>query len=506
MDPQYEGLTFGVVSLQGQQQSRLIEQMLIDELGFEAFEERALRAGTPQDFQGDERNVVFISVVADDARYSAVKTPDKQRTNVAASRAQDQLWVFHSVEPATLHLDDQRRALIEYVANGGRSYRPNPNDLAQCDSDFERDVLHDIHAKGYDVIPQYPVGKFRIDLVVQHRGGRLAVECDGDRFHGAEQYESDIRRQRVLERMGWKFWRIRASEYYLDSTTSMASLWELLARRERAQVSVRRQQHHADVEERSSPDSDGIDVTLKGTADETEIIGSAGSHDKRPADVTSFEVEDQDAEFGHSVDPDTFNFAPTTEPDYDFGGGSKGLWILVDEKESVAGTPMVAKDEAGAREVEGIRIPCRFVFNDVTVDFSMISWSTGSGEVICNDMLNGGHNLMRLLHGGRLGVYRTESGDQYAEIRIMRPGSNGLPTAQIPQSGELRKVLGWSLNQFLELDMDVERIGTRAEVIEDKGPRRNTKIALWRKHSVDIPAMIYVTTRIIPLMALDGDY
>ena len=506
MDPQYEGLTFGVVSLQGQQQSRLIEQMLIDELGFEAFEDRALRAGTPQDFQGDERNVVFISVVADDARYSAVKTADKQRTNVAASRAQDQLWVFYSVDPSTLHPDDQRRALIEYVANGGRSYRPNPNDLAQCDSDFERDVLHDIHAKGYDVIPQYPVGKFRIDLVVQHQGGRLAVECDGDRFHGAEQYENDIRRQRVLERMGWKFWRIRASEYYLNPTSAMASLWELLGRRERTHVSIRRPENQVAGQEHSSSESGGMAAAAERPPQDAEDANFEMSYDDQSPNIVPIEEEEQDTLLDGVSEADTFIFAPTTEPDYDFGDGSRGLWILIDEEESVAGTPMIARDETGAREVEGIRTPCRFVFDDVAVNFSVISWSTGSGEVVCDDLVNAGRNLMRLLHGGRLGIYATESGARYAEVRIMRPGSNGLPTAQIPHAGELREVLGWSLNQLLEIDMGVERIGTRADVIEDKGPRRNTKIALWRDHSVDIPAMIYLTTRIIPLMALDGDY
>jgi REase_MTES_1575 len=42
-------------------------------------------------------------------------------------------------------------------------------------------------------------------------GRRLAVECDGDSFHGPEQWRDDMRRQRVLERVGWRFWRCFAS-------------------------------------------------------------------------------------------------------------------------------------------------------------------------------------------------------------------------------------------------------------------------------------------------------
>ncbi len=42
---------------------------------------------------------------------------------------------------------------------------------------------------------------------------RLAIECDGDRYHGADKWEDDMRRQRILERAGWQFWRTFASTF-----------------------------------------------------------------------------------------------------------------------------------------------------------------------------------------------------------------------------------------------------------------------------------------------------
>jgi hypothetical protein len=44
-----------------------------------------------------------------------------------------------------------------------------------------------------------------------HNDARLAIECDGDRYHGADRWERDMNRQRILERVGWKFWRCFAS-------------------------------------------------------------------------------------------------------------------------------------------------------------------------------------------------------------------------------------------------------------------------------------------------------
>lgn len=45
---------------------------------------------------------------------------------------------------------------------------------------------------------------------------------------GPEQWDNDLRRQRVLERLGWSFWRVRAPAYYLDREAAMATLWDRL--------------------------------------------------------------------------------------------------------------------------------------------------------------------------------------------------------------------------------------------------------------------------------------
>lgn len=59
---------------------------------------------------------------------------------------------------------------------------------------------------------------------------RLAVECDGDRYHGPEQWRQDMRRQRVLERVGWRFWRCFASSFYRDPDEVLNELVEMLTR------------------------------------------------------------------------------------------------------------------------------------------------------------------------------------------------------------------------------------------------------------------------------------
>jgi very-short-patch-repair endonuclease len=106
---------------------------------------------------------------------------------------------------------------------------PQEIDFTKCESQFERNVCQAIADKGYRVIPQYHVAGYFIDLVIEGTKSRLAVECDGDEWHGGEQYEKDVARQRILERCGWRFWRISGCEYYRDPSRSLDSLLTTLS-------------------------------------------------------------------------------------------------------------------------------------------------------------------------------------------------------------------------------------------------------------------------------------
>ena len=84
---------------------------------------------------------------------------------------------------------------------------------------------------GYHVAPQVGAEGFSIDMVVEGEGGRrLAVECDGDRYHGPEKWTDDMRRQRILERVGWTFWRCFGSNWSLNRIAVFDDLLETLER------------------------------------------------------------------------------------------------------------------------------------------------------------------------------------------------------------------------------------------------------------------------------------
>jgi very-short-patch-repair endonuclease len=153
----------------------------------------------------------------------------KKRYNVAVSRARNQLWVVHSLDPnAHLQPSDIRRRLIEHARDPQALLRVMEEQGQRTESPFEKMVLQRLIATGYRVKTQWPVGAFRIDLVVEGKARRLAVECDGEKWHTLEQLQRDIERQAILERLKWVFVRIRGSVFFRDPDTAMAPVFAKL--------------------------------------------------------------------------------------------------------------------------------------------------------------------------------------------------------------------------------------------------------------------------------------
>jgi very-short-patch-repair endonuclease len=227
-DPAYAGRSLGVVSLlSGSGQAAYLQHRLREEIGPDELERRALRVGDPYTFQGDERDVVLVSMVvaaADGAIGAFTKRDFHRRINVAASRARDQMWLFHSVAQTDLHADDARAALLAY------SQRPPAaqHTGGEPATDFQRAVHRQLAAAGLDSVPQFRIGTFTVDFMVAAPDGRrLAIECDGEGYHGAEAFAQDLRRQAILERVGnCVFVRLRASVYNRDPDAALRAVWE----------------------------------------------------------------------------------------------------------------------------------------------------------------------------------------------------------------------------------------------------------------------------------------
>ncbi len=233
-DPAYADKSIGVVSLiSGSGQAAYIQHRLRETVGPRELERRALRVGDPYTFQGDERHIILISMVvsARDAAVGAFTRPDfHRRINVAATRARDQMWLFHSVTAADLAVDDARARLLTHAITAETEPAAVDFDAeaGRCDNDVERAVLQMLRARGLHPHVQYRLGRHRIDFVLTAPDGRrLAIECDTDQPCSSEAWRADLRRQAILERVGnAKFIRVRAAVFHRAPDVALAPVWQ----------------------------------------------------------------------------------------------------------------------------------------------------------------------------------------------------------------------------------------------------------------------------------------
>jgi very-short-patch-repair endonuclease len=282
LHPRYAHKTIGIISMLGEPQALLIQSMLHKEISGIELRERRIQAGIAGEFQGDERDIVFLSMVDSPPGEGPLRSTGdgafeliKKRYNVAASRARDQMWVVHSFDP-DLHLksSDIRLKLMQHIRDPLASLQAFRQESGKTESPFEREVLKRLTAAGYKVRSQYPVGYYRIDLVVEGAGKRLAIECDGDRYHTMDNLGADMERQAILERVGkWQFVRIRGSAYYRNPELAMRPVFERLEELEISPGS-------------NIPDSTSADMTLIHELD--QLILSGLNHDEEEIETGEY--------------------------------------------------------------------------------------------------------------------------------------------------------------------------------------------------------------------------
>ena len=338
-DPAFDGATMAVISLVGDKQAKYIESLLLAEVNADTWDARDLRVGTAPDFQGSERDVVFLSMVSSvaEGRRLASLTREMyvQRFNVAVSRAKDQVRLFHSVTLTELpNKEDLRHILLDYAygvvaRNPEESLGESPGvseteRVDPFDSLFEQRVYNRIVDHGYTVQPQVDAQGYRLDLVVIGSDARLAIECDGDAWHGRDAYERDMARQRELERCGWRFFRVRESTFYVDKAAALAPLWSMLDamgihtagwfESQKAQRSPTHNEVHERTDSAGSVISIRLDDEIASVSGWRDEVSRSENVSERSVDEDLQRLSEELERNSHDVSIKSPNLSPAPEP------------------------------------------------------------------------------------------------------------------------------------------------------------------------------------------------
>ena len=229
---EYKNSSFGIISLLGDEQAELIQNLIVKRISAVDIENHKILCGNPASFQGDERDVIFISLVDSSEENKTLRLvgdgiegATRKRYNVAVSRAKDQLWIVHSIDKNNLKEGDLRKELFEYIDSVKENTFEKTIDEHRIISEFENEIIKYLLEKNYTVKQQLRVGSYDIDIVAIYNNKKIIIECDGKNSNcSQEEIIINLAEQEVLERCGWEFIRVRASQYFRNPDKAMKEL------------------------------------------------------------------------------------------------------------------------------------------------------------------------------------------------------------------------------------------------------------------------------------------
>lgn len=248
----YPNKSIGVVAINQPQKDLLLEhfdRMFADDSVLEDYRARWAEGLEPfmvknlENVQGDERDIIVISTVYGPTepggpvmqRFGPINTKvGHRRLNVLFTRAKEKVVVVSSLKPENILLQPRSspgvlalKGYLEY-ARSGRLEGGAATGKGH-DSPFEQEVADIIRELGYQAEPQIGVAGYFLDLAVRHPHRPehfvLGIECDGATYHSARSArDRDRLRQEVLQRLGWKLYRIWSTDWYANRDREIRKL------------------------------------------------------------------------------------------------------------------------------------------------------------------------------------------------------------------------------------------------------------------------------------------
>lgn len=207
-------------------QVNLLSKMIHKSTELGQMEKHDLLVGTPFSFQGEERDIILLSLSVDSSTTStAIYYMQKTDVfNVAITRARSRQVVFHSILPDKLPIDSLLR---KYVETSLRFYTEEEEELADdVEDNFAQEVQDALEAKELAVWPAYPFAGMVVDMMILHNGNYVGIDLIG--FPGEFEDAFPIERYRILSRAGIETYPLPYTYWKFDPESCLKELLELI--------------------------------------------------------------------------------------------------------------------------------------------------------------------------------------------------------------------------------------------------------------------------------------
>ncbi|MEH6305430.1 DUF3320 domain-containing protein [Olivibacter sp. CPCC 100613] len=199
-----------------------------------------------ENVQGDERDVIFISVgygrSEDDTlmmNFGPLNNDGgERRLNVLITRAKMRCEVFTNITAEDIDLNRSNKSgiltlkrFLHFAQHGSLDMSPASESMIK--TPFEDIVKNSLEQAGYDVRKQVGTAGFYLDLAVvdpKHPNRYLiGVQCDGENYANARSArDRDRLREQVLTNMGWDLYRVWSVNWYRNPTRELQALLDTI--------------------------------------------------------------------------------------------------------------------------------------------------------------------------------------------------------------------------------------------------------------------------------------
>jgi very-short-patch-repair endonuclease len=182
--------------------------------------------GTPDRVQGEERDVVYISIGDRPTALATLsQTGARRLLDVATTRAREQMTIVSSFAPEDIAADAAPAArdlaeLLSFARAHGGAAKPTDDTLPA--SPITAAIARALTDRGWTLKHQVGVGPYKIDLAVIDPNDPdryvLAIEHDGGAYASSTSARSrDRLRAQLLMSLGWRVHRIWSLDWWLDA-------------------------------------------------------------------------------------------------------------------------------------------------------------------------------------------------------------------------------------------------------------------------------------------------
>ena len=196
--------------------------------------------------QGDERDVIMISIGYFKNKNGVLsmnfgpinKDGGERRLNVLITRARYMVQVFSGIKASDFNIEKTNskgvqllQQYLDFAQRGEKALNQEEDTVEDkiSASLFEQSVYKELTNKGYLVQTNVGCSGYKIDLAIRSEENQnryiMGIECDGIKYNScATVRDRDRLRQEVLERLGWKIYRIWSQDWFKNPQKQLDKL------------------------------------------------------------------------------------------------------------------------------------------------------------------------------------------------------------------------------------------------------------------------------------------